>query len=192
MIWGGTDYRTFLRLLIVLITKRPALWLTSPQREYDVSSIPQDKMVSKIAKKAEELSEKVHPTKQDAKQDKESVRRPILPAVGTRAPLRTHLYPLVASLPDDYQAHPPSLVPELSTTGEIAGEVLSVTAVLVQVILLLRAAVCLYPHLRLTTALSQGTSILHLLATHPLSSPRPVPHPTTYAGHCPPPSRPSG
>lgn len=68
-------------------------------------------------------------------------RRPVLSAIGSRAPLRNHLYPLIDSLPEEYLCHPLMLVPELNTQSEMAAEVMSATAILVQVILLIRASV---------------------------------------------------
>jgi peroxin-16 len=71
---------------------------------------------------------------------KSATRRPVVNTL-QRTPLRSHLYPLTAALPEDYLAHPLSLVPELENPNEVLSEVMSATAVLVQVIMLVRVAV---------------------------------------------------
>ncbi len=100
----------------------------TPRREFDFASVPQDKLLPRSASG-------------EKKKGGGSERRPVLGAVATRAPLRNHLYPLIGSLPEEYLAHPLMLVPELSSGTEMAAELLSSTAILVQVILLVRASV---------------------------------------------------
>ncbi|GMK59154.1 hypothetical protein CspeluHIS016_0701690 [Cutaneotrichosporon spelunceum] len=117
--------KTILRLLIIAITRRPVLDPPTPRREFDFASVPQDKLLPRSSA--------------GANKNGDSERRAVLGAVATRAPLRNHLFPLIGSLPEEYLAHPLMLVPELGTGSEMAGELLSATAILVQVVLLIRA-----------------------------------------------------
>lgn len=106
------------------------MWPPTPQREYDVALIPQNRMLARKGAKT--------PAPETPK--KNGVRRPVVNTV-QRTPLRSHLYPLTSALPDEYLAHPLTLVPELETPSEVLAEVLSATAVLVQVVMLIRVAV---------------------------------------------------
>lgn len=118
------DARTLLRFILLAITRRPVLAPPTPQREFDPALIPQDKL--RAAPPA-------------APKDKVEDARPVIPEIGHRAPLRAHLYPLVASLPDAYQLHPLGLVPELCTAKEWLSEVLNATTGLAQVLLFVYA-----------------------------------------------------
>lgn len=131
VVLGLEGFKTFLRLMLLTITRRPIVWPPTPQREYDVSLIPQKELLAHNGKPV--------PKAADHK-GKAPVARPVVPAVA-RAPLRTHLYPLALALPQEYLAHPLSLVPEFESAGEVTAELLSATAVLVQVILLMRQSV---------------------------------------------------
>jgi peroxin-16 len=66
---------------------------------------------------------------------------PVLPLLPAGPALRTHLYPMAAALPEEYQLHPLTLLPEIQGVGAYIADVLSSSATLVQVVLLLRAAV---------------------------------------------------
>ena len=127
-----TISRTFLRLTLLLITRRPIVWPPTPQREYDVALIPQDRLLARDGKPSAAAS---------AKKATNSAPRKTVVNMLQRAPLRSHLYPLTSALPEAYLPHPLSLVPELERPSEVLSEMLSATAVLVQVILLIRVAV---------------------------------------------------
>lgn len=117
--------RTFLRFIILAVTRRPVLSPSTPQREFDPSLIPQDK-----------LTKNPVPAAPGAKSED---ARPVIPEIGHRAPLRAHLYPLVSSLPEAYQTHPLGLVPELCTAKEWLSEILNSTTSLAQVLLFYHA-----------------------------------------------------
>lgn len=109
-----------LRFILLAVTRRPVLTPPTPQREFDPAIIPEHKLKASAP---------------GAPSKKFEDARPVIPEIGHRAPLRAHLYPLVASLPEEYQMHPLGLVPELCTAKEWLSEVLNSTTSLVQVLL---------------------------------------------------------
>lgn len=142
------------------ITRRPVLLPPTPQREFDFALIPQDKILPPdgVKPKDEEKALPIQPT---------GPARAVIPSLA-KAPLRSHLYPLLTSLPEEHLAHPLSLLPELSTPGDIAAEVLSSTAVLVQVVLLV------YTMVSAEAALPQGSRYFRTI-TNPTSACLPPP-----------------
>lgn len=146
------DNRTTLRLVLLAITGRPVVWPPTPQREYDVGLIPQDRLLGRNGK-PKQTSEKPQTEKDN--------RRPVVNSL-QRAPLRTHLYPLVTALPEEYLPSPLGLVPQIESVSELTAEVLSSTAVLVQVILIIRDAVgyCSFVSHSSTNAHISATSVL--------------------------------
>lgn len=129
---AATYCRTFLRLIILRITKRPVLTPATPQREYDISLLPQT-VLDKASSSRRNPSSDIVP--EEAQPGKLAVST--LPPNGA---LRGHLLPMAGCLPESHLAHPLTLVPELDAKGYVA-ECLSSTSTLVQVILMLRAAV---------------------------------------------------
>jgi peroxin-16 len=117
--------RTCLRLIILGITRRPVLNPPIPQREFDITSLPD------IVGEASGLSAQPSPS---------SSGKPALESIAPGAPLRSHLYPMAGSLPESHLAHPLTLLPELSASA-FTSEILTSTATLVHVLLLLRAQV---------------------------------------------------
>jgi len=116
--------RTCLRMIILGITRRPVLNPPVPQREFDITSLSPSI-----------ISEATKPTPA-------SSSTPAIDSISPGAPLRSHLYQMAGSLPESHLPHPLTLLPEL-TTSAFAAEILTSTATLVQVILLLRAQVSL-------------------------------------------------
>ena len=114
--------RTCLRLIILGITRRPVLNPPVPQREFDITSLSPE-IISQATKPV--------PT---------STITPSISSISPGAPLRSHLYAMSGSLPETHLPHPLTLMPEL-TTSAFAAEILTSTATLVQVLLLLRAQV---------------------------------------------------
>lgn len=121
-----------MRLLILRITKRPVLSPPTPQREYDISLLPQTVLDKASSSRKASSTEK---TKADIESG-----TPVVSTLPPNGSLRGHLLPMAGNLPESHLAHPLTLVPELDTQGYVA-ECLSSTATLVQVILMLRAAV---------------------------------------------------
>ncbi|EIW67372.1 hypothetical protein TREMEDRAFT_16146, partial [Tremella mesenterica DSM 1558] len=117
--------KTILRLIILIITKRPVLSPATPQREYDPSSLPQSAFSSSSSPSSSTSS---------------SIQNTFPSYDYPSPPLRTHLYPLSSALPETYLPHPTTLLPELDSTSEVISEVLSISSTLVHVILLLRSA----------------------------------------------------
>lgn len=111
-----------LRLLILTNTKRPVLTTPIPQREYDISRIPQDVLHA------------------DSRQSPNTTT-PALASIPSSAPLRAHLYPMITALPESHLAEPLTLLPELSSISEYTSEILACSATLIHVVLLLRSVV---------------------------------------------------
>jgi peroxin-16 len=118
--------RTCLRLIIIGITRRPVLNPPVPQREFDITSLS-----------PEIIQQATKPTPS-------SSTTPSIQSISPGAPLRSHLYAMSGSLPETHLPHPLTLLPEL-TTSALAAEVLTSTATLVQVLLLLRSQVSCLP-----------------------------------------------
>ncbi|KAL1413369.1 hypothetical protein Q8F55_001129 [Vanrija albida] len=129
LVLGIEGFKSILRLILMTITRRAVLLPPTPQREFDFALIPQDKILPPDGVKPKQEEKKVQPT---------GPARAVIPSLA-KAPLRSHLYPLLSSLPEEHLTHPLSLLPELSSPGDVAAEVLSSTAVLVQVLLLVHA-----------------------------------------------------
>ena len=122
--------RTFLRLILLRLTRRPVLAHPTPYREYDPATLP-----------AEIVSPPTRPSLDHGPNAARPNQEPILPHM-RGSTLRSHLQPLLAALPETHQPHTLSLLPELDAKG-YAAEVLSASATLVHVLLLLRWAVSL-------------------------------------------------
>ncbi len=114
--------RTTLRLMLLGITRRPVLNPPTPQREFDLSTLPTN-ILDGTAKTSSNSS------------------LPIVTALPPNAPLRSHLYPMAGALPDSHLPHPLTLVPELDSTSAWTSEILTSTATLIHVILLIRVTV---------------------------------------------------
>ena len=112
-----------LRLVLLRITRRPVLYPPTPQREYDITALP---------------SELLNGTGRTSSKSS----HPIVNTLQPRASLKSHLYPMARALPDSHLPHPCTLVPELDSTSAWTSEILSSTATLLHVILLIRATVC--------------------------------------------------
>ncbi|KAK1927021.1 putative peroxisomal membrane protein pex16 [Papiliotrema laurentii] len=129
--------KTLLRLIILGVTGRPVLHPPTPQREYDLLSIPS--AVLKTAKKA------VIPTGPKASEEEEQPitalpsHGAVTPTLPPYAPLRSHLFPLTNALPEEHLAHPISLLPTL-TPGQYVSEIIESSVTLLHVVLLLRSA----------------------------------------------------
>lgn len=117
-------------MVILRLTNRPVLSHPTPYRDLDISSLP-----------TEILDPPTLDPKEIENDKSQSTPHPILPLLPAGSALRTHLYPLSSALPEEYLPHPPSLLPEIKDFRGYAAEVLSCSATLVQVILLLRVAV---------------------------------------------------
>ena len=118
----GLTPRTCLRMIILGITRRPVLTPAVPQREFDITSLSPSI-----------ISEATKPTPS-------SSSTPAIESISPGAPLRSHLYQMSGSLPESYLPHPLTLMPEM-TTAAFAAEILTSTATLVQVLLLLKTQV---------------------------------------------------
>jgi peroxin-16 len=123
--YAGSDDRTCLRLVIIGITRRPVLNPPAPQREFDITSLPD--IVGEVSGLSATLSAG-------------SSSKAAVESIAPGAPLRSHLYPMAGSLPDSHLPHPLSLLPELSASA-FASELLTSTATLAHLLLLLRAQV---------------------------------------------------
>lgn len=126
--------KTCLRLLIMGITRRPVLHPPVPQREFDITALSL----------SPELLEETT-TKGKASASENSGAKPAVSSVAPGAPLRSHLYPMASALPDSHLPHPLTLLPEMTTAGMTA-EILTSTATLIHLLLLLRAQVRLHPY----------------------------------------------
>jgi len=115
-----------LRFILLGITRRPVLTPPTPQREYDISSLPT------------EILDGTHPSTLT------STPQLLVTALPPHAPLRSHLYPLAGALPESHLPHPLTLVPELDSTSAWTAEILTSTATLLHMILLIRATVRLH------------------------------------------------
>lgn len=125
--------RTTLRLLILAITRRPVLTQPTPQREYDIVSLPASLLSTKQTNK-DNSSEALSP-------DFKAPSQALTPTIAPLAPLRSHLYPMVNALPETHLQDPLTLMPELSSPGAWASEVIEASVVLLHVVLLIRASV---------------------------------------------------
>ncbi|WVQ81980.1 hypothetical protein IAT38_004107 [Cryptococcus sp. DSM 104549] len=117
---GMESIKTFLKLLLLLKTRRPVLSPTTPQREVDLASLPPE----------------VLDTTTPAPGPSDKPRTPELPAY---APLRSYLFPMAGNLPEKYLTHPLDLLPQLKGSEYVA-EVIASCVGLVHVLLLMRAS----------------------------------------------------
>ncbi|KAI9637312.1 peroxisome membrane protein [Dioszegia hungarica] len=122
--------KTLLRLVILRLTGRPVLSHPTPHRDLDISTLPTEILDPPSLDPSDPASEHTPLGTSQA----------ILPLLPPGPALRTHLYPLASSLPEEYLPHPLTVLPEIETAGGYISEVLSSSATLVQVLLLLRAA----------------------------------------------------
>ena len=120
--------RTCLRILIMGITKRPVLNPPTPQREFDLATLSPDLL--------DEISGSFSVPSIDSGESHLAIK-----SVAPGAPLRSHLYPMAGSLPESHLPHPLTLLPEM-TASAMTSEILTSTATLVHLLLLLRAQVC--------------------------------------------------
>ena len=123
------DDRTTLRLILLIITRRNVLSLPTPQREYDLLSLP-----SAI------LKSKATPSPAPPQEGSTSPFEAITPTLPPFAPLRSHLFPLCSALPEEHLSHPLTLLPVLGASETLA-EVIESSVTLIHVLLLLRSAV---------------------------------------------------
>ncbi|CAD6580025.1 MAG: Peroxisomal membrane protein pex16 [Tremellales sp. Tagirdzhanova-0007] len=145
--------KTMLRLVLLRITRRPVLYPPTPQREYDITALP---------------SELLNGTGRTSSKSS----HPIVNTLQPRASLKSHLYPMARALPDSHLPHPCTLVPELDSTSAWTSEILSSTATLLHVILLIRATQHCGPKYRPTSLPTLSRALppflaplaLHLLA----------------------------
>lgn len=126
--------RTCLRLLIMGVTRRPVLNPPIPQREFDITSLSPDLLDDRRVTSLD--------TSPSSTADSES--HLALKRVAPGAPLRSHLYPMSDALPESHLPHPLVLVPEM-TASAMTAEILTSTATLVHLLLLLRAQVRTIP-----------------------------------------------
>nr|ODN86397.1 peroxin-16 [Cryptococcus depauperatus CBS 7841] len=111
--------KTFLKLTILLKTSRPVLHAPIPQREVDISSIPQEAL----------------------KPFNSSVGRgkPKTPHLPAYTPLKSHLLQMAGNVPERYMQHPLQLLPELKGKTYLA-EVLASCVGLIHALLLIRCS----------------------------------------------------
>ena len=121
-----------MRLVLLVLTRRPVLEPSVPQREIDPALLPDD-VFSKPEGDAAALA--TPSTSTTGPEDPS-----ILSTFPKHAPLRSHLYPLIGALPEECLAHPLTLLPEVDGPACLA-EVLSISATLVQLVLMLRSIV---------------------------------------------------
>ncbi|WVF72701.1 hypothetical protein IAT40_007519 [Kwoniella sp. CBS 6097] len=125
--------KTFLRLLILRITKRPVLSPSSPQREVDPSTLPPE-ILSSTSSSNSHLSTSLNPS-----QSQQEIKpQPLSPSIPAHTPLRSHLYPMLGNLPESHLVHPLNLVQKLKGK-EYVSEVVWSSIGLIHVLLLMRA-----------------------------------------------------
>ncbi|WVQ99914.1 hypothetical protein IAU59_007057 [Kwoniella sp. CBS 9459] len=124
--------KTFLRLLILRITKRPVLSPSSPQREVDPSTLSPEILQSNPQSQPESLPGVSSPLQDGVK------AQPLSPSISAHAPLRSHLYPMLGNLPESHLVHPLSLIQQLKGK-EYVSEIIWSSVGLVHVLLLMRA-----------------------------------------------------
>ena len=117
-----------LRFIILAITKRPVIDPPTPQREYDIASLPSEILNNPTSQK----------TSASSSTSSQSV---LVTNLTPHACLSSHLYPMASALPDSYLPHPLTLVSEINSTSAWTSEILASTATLIHVVLLIRAAV---------------------------------------------------
>lgn len=117
------------------ITKRPVLNPPTPQREFDITTLSPELLNELPPSSSSSLPNQ--PLSSSSSNKSLSIE-----SVAPGAPLRSHLYPMASALPDSHLPHPLTLIPEM-TTSAMASEVLTATATLVHLLLLVRAQVCL-------------------------------------------------
>lgn len=100
-----------------------------PQREFDITALPPDLLDGSQQGPGA-------PSVSDAKAESYLAIKRVAPG----APLRSHLFPMSGALPESHLPHPLTLVPEM-TAPALASEVLTSTATLVHLLLLLKAQV---------------------------------------------------
>ena len=136
-----------LRLLLLGITRRPVLSPPTPQREYDLLSLPSSVLSrrngpspddSQVLARTNQSKQSDQSGQPDRTQPPSSAITPTLPAY---APLRSHLYRISGALPEDHLPHPLTLMPTLSSPSAWTAEIIESSVTLLHVILLLRASV---------------------------------------------------
>ncbi|WWC71669.1 uncharacterized protein I206_105627 [Kwoniella pini CBS 10737] len=116
--------KTFLRLTILRITKRPVLSQLVPQRVIDPSTLPPETISStSISNSNGDLIKSI----------------PLTPSLTPYAPLKDHLYPMINNLPESYLDHPLNLIQELKGK-EYISEIIWNSIGLINVLLLIRSA----------------------------------------------------
>ncbi|WVW85740.1 hypothetical protein I302_107778 [Kwoniella bestiolae CBS 10118] len=121
--------KTFLRLTILRITKRPVLTPCTPQREIDPSSLPPEVLSSSSQEpvpRSDQTSSKLKST-------------PLTQLITSYAPLKDHLYPMLNNLPESHLTHPLNLINELKGK-EYIPEVVWSSVGLIHVLLLMRSS----------------------------------------------------
>ncbi|WWC63177.1 uncharacterized protein I303_105777 [Kwoniella dejecticola CBS 10117] len=120
--------KTFLRLTILRITKRPVLAHPVPQREIDPSILP-----------PESISSPTNAEHGVVKDNGNIKSTPLTPSLAPYAPLRDHLYPMIDNLPETHLDHPLNLLHELKGK-EYISEIIWSSIGLINVLLLMRSA----------------------------------------------------
>ena len=126
-----------MKLLILNITQRPVLSPPTPQREVDLLSIPPS-MLKKEPPPPSSTSPQSSTTTAHLTPGIPPHRAAVT-ALPPNAPLKSHLYNLTASLPEDHLPHPLTLLPELHSTGAWTAEIIDSSLGLIHVLLLIRA-----------------------------------------------------
>ncbi|WWC90818.1 uncharacterized protein L201_005755 [Kwoniella dendrophila CBS 6074] len=119
--------KTFLRLTILKITKRPILSPCTPQREIDFSSLPSGILSSSTSPPPSTSTSDTIP------------QIPLTPSIPPYAPLNNHLYPMINNLPETHLSHPLNLIKELKAKEYISEIILSSVG-LIHVLLLMRSS----------------------------------------------------
>ncbi|WVQ68220.1 uncharacterized protein L199_006427 [Kwoniella botswanensis] len=118
--------KTFLRLTILRITKRPVLSPCTPQREIDPSSLPSEILSSSSSSNEDQSTSKMKLT-------------PLTQLLTPYAPLKDHLYPMIDNLPESHLTHPLNLIKELKGK-EYISEIIWSSVGLIHVLLLMRTS----------------------------------------------------
>ncbi|OCF37844.1 hypothetical protein I316_00068 [Kwoniella heveanensis BCC8398] len=128
--------KTFLRLLILRITKRPVLFNPSPQREVDPSTLPPEILNSN----SNSLSSSSLINNTSLVDQQEGLKpQPLSPSIAPHAPLRSHLYPMLSNMPESHLVHPLNLVQKLKGKKEYVSEIIWSSVGLIHVLLLMKA-----------------------------------------------------
>ncbi|OCF57410.1 peroxin-16 [Kwoniella mangroviensis CBS 10435] len=118
--------KTFLRLTILKITKRPVLSSPTPQREIDPSSLPSEILSSSSSSDEDQSTSKIKAA-------------PLTQLLTPYAPLKDHLYPMIDNLPESHKTHPLNLIKELKGK-EYISEIIWSSVGLMHVLLLMRSS----------------------------------------------------